>query len=251
MSSQFGLIGRKLSHSFSQSYFTNYFEKEGIHATYQNLEFPTEEELHAFLKNEAHHFRGFNVTLPYKETVLQWMDGITPEADAIQAVNTIKVANNRLIGHNTDAFGFHQSIKPFLTNRHEKAMIIGTGGASKAVAYVLKSIGIDVIFISRKKKGKNIFRYSDINKNMVDACKCIVQTTPLGMFPDVEQCVSFPFEFLTSEHLVIDLIYNPKETIFLKRAKEHNAQLLNGQSMLEQQALASWYFWSENVKYLK
>lgn len=241
---KFGLIGQKLEHSYSQSFFREYFQKNKIDADYLNLEFPSNNELETFFKEEIFEYKGLNVTIPYKESVLQCIDELTTEATSIGAINTIKIANNTIIGHNTDCFGFHQMIKPFITSQHQKAMIIGTGGASKSVAYVLKSIGIDVLFISRKKVGKNIFEYSDINKYMLQACKCIINTTPVGMYPNNQECIKFPFEFLTSEHLVIDLIYNPEETLFLKKAKEHNATILNGQTMLREQAFESWKFWS-------
>ena len=141
-------------------------------------------------------------------------------------------------------FGFKQSIKPFLTNKHEKALVIGTGGAAKAVAYVLKEIGIEVLYISRTPKKRNEFGFEDINEYMLKACKLIVNTTPVGMFPNDHETIPFPFSFLTSEHLVVDLIYNPEETLFLKEAKANGAMILNGASMLKEQALKSWDIWN-------
>lgn len=241
---KFGLIGESLKHSFSQQFFTNYFEKNQIEATYENLEFSNKEELSVFFQSAIKDYSGLNVTIPYKETVLPFLTELTPEAKAIGAINTIKINGDQLIGHNTDCFGFHQMIKPFLNNQHQKVMILGTGGASKAVEYVFKTIGIDCIFISQNKKGDAIFNYSDINNYMVDACKCIVNTTPVGMFPHENEQIPFPYEYLTNQHLVIDLIYNPKETLFLKAAKEKDCIILNGETMLREQALAAYTFWN-------
>ena len=150
-----------------------------------------------------------------------------------------------LIGHNTDAYGFHQSIKPFLTNQHEKALILGTGGASKAIAFVLKNIGIDIFYISHSKTGDRIFPHNAVNDHMLRACKCIVNTTPVGMFPNEQQMIDFPYQHLTADHLVVDLIYNPEETLFLKAAKERGAMTLNGLTMLKEQALEAWKFWND------
>jgi shikimate dehydrogenase len=240
---KFGLIGKSLSHSFSKAFFEDYFSSNNIEATYSNFEFKNEEELTVFLKEQK--VDGCNVTIPYKETIIPFLDELSEEATAVGAVNTIHLVNNRWIGYNTDVFGFKQSIKPFLTNRHEKALILGTGGAAKAVAYVLKEIGIEVLFVSRSPKGKNQFGYADINEYMIHACKLIVNATPIGMYPNVDECVVFPFPNLTEEHLVVDLIYNPEETMFLKQSRENHATILNGASMLKEQALKSWAIWNK------
>ncbi len=242
---QYGLIGKSLQHSFSKDFFTRFFEEKKIDASYQNLEFDTAKQLEHFFKEDIFQFKGINVTIPYKETVLPFLDELTEEAQQIGAVNTIQVKDNQLIGHNTDAFGFHQSIKPFLTNRHDKALILGTGGASKAVAYVLNNIGLDILYISRSKTGNLIFPYEAINEHMLQACKCIINTTPVGMFPNENETIHIPFQYLTPEHLVIDLIYNPKETLFLKNARLQGTMTLNGLSMLKEQALAAWRFWND------
>lgn len=238
---KFALLGKTLGHSFSKKFFTEHFTKTGIDATYANIELADISDVNKVLKQD---FKGFNVTIPYKETIIPFLDELSPEAKAIGAVNTISIRNEKSIGYNTDAFGFQQSIKPFLTNLHEKALILGTGGASKAVAFVLKNIGIDVLYISRNPTKPNEFSYSDINENMLRACKLIVQTTPVGTFPSITDCPVFPFHYLTSEHLVVDLIYNPAETIFLQQAKQHGATILNGESMLKEQALKSWEIWN-------
>ena len=240
---KFGLIGKSLSHSFSKAFFEDYFSSNNIEATYSNFEIQNEDELALFLKEKK--VDGCNVTIPYKETIIPYLDELSEEATAVGAVNTIHLVNNRWIGYNTDVFGFKQSIKPFLTNRHEKALILGTGGAAKAVAFVLKEIGIEVLFLSRNPKGRNQFGYDDLNEYMVKACKLIVNTTPVGMYPNIEDCISFPFSSLTEEHLVVDLIYNPEATTFLKQARENHATILNGASMLKEQALKSWAIWNK------
>lgn len=240
---KFGLIGKSLAHSFSKSFFEGYFSENNIEATYQNFEIQNENELVDFLKEKK--VDGFNVTIPYKQTIIPYLDELSEEAKVVNAVNTIRLENDRWIGYNTDVFGFKQSIKPFLTNKHEKALILGTGGAAKAVSYVLKDIGIEVLTVSRTPHGRNQFAYADINKHMIKACKLIVNTTPLGMYPNVDESVEFPFDFLSEEHLVVDLIYNPDETLFLKQAKSNQATILNGASMLKEQALKSWAIWNK------
>jgi shikimate dehydrogenase len=237
---KYGLIGKTLGHSFSKSFFTNYFADHDIEASYSNIEL---EEINEF-KSIDDSFNGFNVTIPYKEAIIPFLDELSPEAKAIGAVNVVQRINDKTIGHNTDAFGFHQSIKPFLSNKHERAMILGTGGASKAVEFVLKSIGLDVIFISRTPSAENCFGYDEINEHMLKAFKLIVNTTPIGTFPNVNDCIEFPFEFLTEDHFVVDLIYNPAKTILLKKAEQQGAMILNGESMLKEQALKSYQIWT-------
>lgn len=239
-----GLLGKTLSHSFSKPFFETYFESNQLNATYSNFEIETIEQVSSIFAIDG--LIGFNVTIPYKEAIIPFLDELSPEAKEIGAVNTVKIVHGRKIGYNTDAFGFQQSIKPFLTNLHEKALILGTGGASKAVAYVLKNIGIDVLYVSRNPSKSNEFPYGQINEYMLKACKLVVNTTPIGTFPNIEECPAFPFEFLSNEHLVVDLIYNPAESLFLKNAKQARATILNGESMLKEQALKSWQIWNSN-----
>ncbi len=239
---KFGLIGKSLSHSFSKSFFENYFSLNKIKASFDNYEFQNSEDLKAFLSRKD--VLGCSVTIPYKEQIIPFLDDLTEEAKEVGAVNCIKLENNRWVGYNTDVFGFKQSIKPFLTNKHEKALVIGTGGAAKAVAYVLKEIGIEVLNISRTPQKRNQFGFEDINEYMLKACKLIINTSPVGMFPNDHETIPFPFSFLTSEHLVVDLIYNPEVTLFLKEAKANGAMILNGASMLKEQALKSWDIWN-------
>lgn len=237
---RFGLIGKKLGHSFSKTFFTEYFDRHTIDASYENIELPYLEGLREKLIG----FNGFNVTIPYKEVVIPFLDEIDPIAKEIGAVNTIKVVGNKWIGHNTDAFGFHQSIKPFLTNKHERAIVFGTGGASKAISYILDNIGVDIVQISRSPQ-EGQFAYEDVNQIMVRNCKLIVNTTPVGMFPNIDDCIHLPFDALGDDHLVVDLIYNPEKTFLLRKAEEKGAAILNGASMLKEQALAAYKIWNE------
>lgn len=241
---RFGLIGKTLKHSFSQSFFTDFFRENEIEAVYDNFELQDKSEIRALLREDL---SGVSVTIPYKEEIIELLDELSPEAAEIGAVNCVSFNNGKTTGHNTDAYGFHQSIKPFLTNKHERAIILGTGGASKAIVHVLKQIGIDCIFISRNPVGENQFSYADINEHMLRACKLIVNCTPVGMYPDTKACIELPFQFLTPDHLVVDLIYNPVKTQLLQRSEAQGAQILNGETMLKQQALMAWKIWQEEL----
>lgn len=240
---RYGLLGETLKHSFSKSFFTDFFQENSIDASYENFELKNKEEIKNLLQQPL---SGLNVTIPYKEAVIEFLDELSTESQAIGAVNCVQFKNGLTIGHNTDVYGFHQSIKPFLTNKHERAIILGTGGASKAVAYVLKQIGIDCIFISRNPAGENQFGYSDINEHMLNACKLIINCTPIGMFPNNDECIDLPFQHLTEDYLVVDLIYNPIKTQLLQKSEAAGAQILNGETMLKQQALMAWKIWEEN-----
>jgi|TARA_R110000737_G_scaffold157205_1_gene185745 shikimate dehydrogenase len=243
----FGLVGKTLTHSFSKDFFTRFFEKNQLDAEYKNFELADISEIESLLENDS--LSGLNITIPYKSAVIPFLDELSLEATEIGAVNTISFKNGKSIGYNTDAFGFHQSVKPFLTFHHERALILGTGGASKAVAYVLKKLGIQVLYISRNPEADNQFAYEDINKYMLSACKLIVNCTPVGTFPNVDECPEFPFEHLSEEHLVIDLIYNPEKTKFLTQSEENGATILNGKAMLEQQAMKAFSLWNHDSKY--
>jgi len=240
---RYGLIGKSLSHSFSPSFFNKYFVQNKIEATYDLFELDEIETIKPLLTSTI---SGLNVTIPYKTAVIPYLDELDEIALQIGAVNVIAFENGKTKGYNTDAYGFQQSIKPFLTFKHERALILGTGGASKAVEYVFKKIGIDVLFISQNPAGKSKhFHYEEINENMLKACKVIVNCTPLGTFPNINESPEFPFEFLTNDHLVIDLIYNPSKTKFLSEAEKNGATILNGESMLKEQALKSWGIWNK------
>lgn len=242
MIQHYGLIGKTLAHSFSASFFKDYFEKNNITATYSNFELKDIEEISSIFEQNL---SGLNVTFPYKESVIPYLDRLDESAAQIGAVNVIAFENDEKVGYNTDAYGFAQSIKPFLTFEHERALIFGTGGASKAVAHVFKQIGLDVFYISRiGHEATGLFTYEDINSHMLQACKVLVNCTPIGTFPNISDCIELPFEHLTPAHLVIDLVYNPAETELMKRAKKHGAAVMNGLSMLQHQALKSYEIWS-------
>ncbi len=240
----FGLIGRSLSHSFSKKYFEKKFTE--LHLKdhlYQNFELETIDQFKKVLLTE--NLKGLNVTNPYKESIIPFLDELSSEAKEIGAVNCIKLNGKRTTGHNTDAYGFAQSIKPFLDTTHERALILGTGGASKAVAYALKKIGVEVFFAtSSPQKKANTFFYNEINERMMEAFKLVINTTPLGLYPDNNQAPALPYHLFTSDHLAYDLIYNPEQTLFLKQAKEHGAVTINGLSMLHLQAEKSWEIWN-------
>lgn len=238
----YGLIGKSLGHSFSKQFFTEKFSKEGITAEYTNYELSSIQEIqHVF---EIENLKGLNVTIPYKSSVMEYLDEIDDLALKIGAVNTIAFRNGKKIGYNTDAYGFQQSIKPFLRNVHERALILGTGGASKAVAHVLESLGIDVAFLTRNPTASNHFSYEQANDRMMHAFKLIVNTTPLGTFPNTDEMPSIPTAYFTPEHLVVDLIYNPEKTKLLTFAEAGGADILNGYSMLQLQALKAWEYFN-------
>ena len=240
---QFGLIGKQLSHSFSPAFFADFFQKQGIDAHYASYELQEISDFPQLIKD--HDFSGLNVTIPYKTAIIPCLDELDPLAAEIQAVNVVSFENGNTKGYNTDVFGFQQSIKPFLTFHHERALIFGTGGASKAVAFVFKSLGIDVIFVSQTESSlSNHFTYADVNEHMIAACKVIVNCTPLGMSPHVDAVPDMPYDALSEEHLLIDLIYNPEETLFMKQGRKHGATAMNGLSMLQHQALKSWEIWN-------
>lgn len=243
---KYGLLGKHLSHSFSQRFFESYFKEHKIDASYELIELSSPDALKDFMLGSVAQYQGLNVTIPFKEHILEFIDEVSSEAQIIGAINTIKVGSNgKICGYNTDAYGFHQSIKPFLDFNHHRAIILGTGGASKAVAFVLEKLGLDVFFISRNPEGSKQFSYSEINAQMLSTCKLVINCTPVGMFPNSDNLIDIPYEFLTKKHLIIDLIYNPSETLFLKKSRESGATVLNGDSMLHQQALKSWELWNQ------
>lgn len=244
---KYGLIGYPLGHSFSKNYFNQKFESEKIDAEYVNFPIPTIKEFKNVLK-ENPGLCGLNVTLPYKTLVIPFLDELTNNAKQIGAVNVIKFAKGlfgktKLIGHNTDIIGFKQSIEPLLNENHKKALILGTGGASKAVFHGLKQLGIEATLVSRKPSARNI-TYSDITDEVIDQYKVIVNTTPLGMFPNINECPDIPYEKLTPAHLLYDLLYNPDETLFMRKGKEKGATVKNGLEMLLLQAFAGWQIWN-------
>lgn len=242
---EYGLIGRSLKHSFSKNYFENKFASLGLKDNhYELFELNTIEEFPELLNKHAN-LQGLNVTVPYKEKIVPYLTELSEEVKTIGAVNCIHIKDKKIIGHNTDAYGFAQSIKPFLDTNHQRAMILGSGGAAKAVEYALKKVGVEVYFVSTSQiKKANTFFYSEVNDLVMNAFKLIVNCTPLGMFPKVNEWPLLPYHFFTEQHLAVDLIYNPEETLFLKLAKEHGAITMNGLSMLKLQAEKSWEIWN-------
>lgn len=239
---KFGLIGKTLHHSFSAKYFTEKFEELSLKHTYENIELPTAEALKDFKINKSSGFRGFNVTIPYKEDALALCDELSAEAKAIGAVNCISVENGKWIGHNTDAIGFLKSIAPFLESQHSKALVFGTGGASKAIQYALKSKGIMPFTVSRTAGDLLL---SDITPNHIAQCKLLVHCTPIGTYPNVTDCLDLPYENIEPDHLLVDLIYNPIKTKFLENGENQGACIVNGKAMLHFQAEASWNIWTK------
>ena len=242
---RFGLIGKSLSHSFSRAYFEEKFRTSPIDASYENFELNSIEEVQTVFKIPE--LIGLNVTVPYKEAILPYLDDIDPTADLVGAVNTISLKEGRTKGFNTDVIGFENSLKPFLEHGMERALILGTGGAAKAVAFVLRKIGLEVLFVSRAPSGENQIDYETCNTNAVKWHRLIVNTTPLGTHPNMEQKPPIAYEGLTEKHLLYDLVYNPEETAFLKEGKLRGAKTINGLSMLKIQAEKSWEIWNSET----
>ena len=234
----FGLLGKSISHSFSSSYFNEKFFKEEITNTkYLNFELNDISEFPQLIKK--YNLSGLNVTLPYKESIIPFLDELSENAKSIGAVNTIQIANGKLIGHNTDIIGFKQSITPLLAGRNT-ALILGDGGAAKAVKFVFNQLNISHKTINKKSS----FDYSDITLQLIDFNTIIINTTPLGMIPEIKNYPKIPYELLTEKHLLFDLIYNPKETLFLKYGRANKACTKNGLEMLQIQAETSWNIWN-------
>ena len=246
---KYGLIGYPLGHSFSISYFNQKFHDEDIDAVYENYEIPTIDALSEVLDTNPE-LCGLNVTIPYKEKVLPFLDSISPEARAIGAVNVIRVThqgkNIKLKGYNSDVIGFTKSIEPMLDKKwHKKALILGTGGASKAIDYGLRNLGLETVFVSRYEKEGTI-RYPEVTPDVVKEYNVIINCTPLGMYPKTDSCPQLPYEAMDSHTILYDLIYNPDQTLFMKKGAQYGAQAKNGLEMLLLQAFASWEFWHEN-----
>lgn len=242
---RFGLLGRNINYSFSRGYFTDKFKKERLdNCSYENFDIP---EITAFAEIIANNtdIKGMNVTIPYKEVVIPYLDKLSKKAAKIGAVNTIKFTKKgKLKGYNTDYYGFLKSLSPLLQPHHKKALILGTGGASKGVAFALEELGITYTFVSREAK-PNIIDYSQINADTFDEYQIIINSTPIGTSPNIEACPAIPYEFFTEQHIAYDLIYNPAETQFLKNAKAQGAQIKNGLDMLVFQAEKAWEIWNK------
>lgn len=242
MQSVYGLIGYPLSHSFSPGYFKEKFAKAEIDAVYRLFPLANIKELPKRLAEHSS-LSGLNVTIPYKEQVIPFLDDIDNAAKTIAAVNCIKISNDKIKGYNTDIIGFEQSLAPLLQPQHTKALVLGTGGAAKAVAYVLDKLNIDYKLVSSSGKTGTV-AYEDISAATVDEHTLIINTTPLGMHPNIDACPDIPYSALGETHLLYDLIYNPEETTFLKRGTAQGATTKNGYEMLVLQAEASWDIWN-------
>ncbi len=242
---KYGLIGYPLVHSFSIGYFTEKFESEHIDATYTNFEIPSIDDFLEVVETNPE-LKGLNVTIPYKEKVISYLDSLSPEARAIGAVNVIKVEHKGndivLKGYNSDVIGFTQSIEPLLKPYHKKSLILGTGGASKAIDFGLKALGLETVKVSRYER-PGCITYEQITAEVIKEYNVVVNCTPCGMYPHADECPKLPYEAMDHHTLLYDLIYNPDETLFMKRGAAHGAVTKNGLEMLLLQAFASWEFW--------
>lgn len=246
----YGLIGKSLEHSFSPVFFKEKFEKEGINDCFYNL-YPLKNiDEFNYLINDFTELSGLNVTIPYKQNIIPFLDKLDFNAKKIGAVNTIKFNRNQnkleLIGYNTDYLGFIDSLKPLINNKiHNKALVLGTGGSSLAVTYALYKLGINYQIVSRSSKNSDSITYSSLSNDHIKDHKIIINTTPLGMYPQIGQSPNIPYQAITKQHILFDLIYNPKQTEFLGKGKVQGATIKNGFEMLVNQAEYSWKIWNE------
>ena len=255
----YGLLGKSLGHSFSQTYFMSKFQRQDItkdvsqDASQDSTKDVPQEERYINIELDSivgirnlpqmQGLAGFNVTIPYKQEIIQYLDELTPAAKAIGAVNCVSMENNRWIGHNTDYIGFKRTLLPLIENRVETALILGTGGASLAVAFVLKELGIRYFFVSRNPQNDQTCSYEQVTPLLLEKCKLIVNTTPVGQFPHNEEKPDLDYSCLTDQHVLYDLIYNPERTAFLQEGISRGARYCNGLSMLEIQAEESYKIW--------
>jgi|TARA_B100000768_G_scaffold147964_1_gene141707 shikimate dehydrogenase len=239
---KYGLIGYNIGYSFSKTFFNFKFEKENRNDSYENFDIPVLGKISEILENNPD-LKGLNVTIPYKKSIIQLLDKVDKEALQIGAVNTIKInKDGTLKGYNTDHYGFSKALMEFFPLKEKKALVLGTGGASKAVKYVLQIMNFEVTQVSRTKTENNI-TYTDLDRDIIKQNYLIVNCTPLGTFPKIEECPDIPYEYLTKDHLAFDLTYNPRETKFMKLSKERGARKSNGLKMLEYQAKKAWSIW--------
>jgi len=243
----FGLVGKNIEYSFSRNYFSKKFEKLKLpNNTYMNFDLESISEFPEVFETHKESLVGMNVTIPYKEDVGAFLDEIDSEAAEIGAINTIKIYPNGIRkGFNTDVYGFDQSIAPFLKETHKTALILGTGGASKAVAYAFKKRGITYKFVSRVPKDERQISYESLDQKVISSIGVIVNCSPIGTHPNVDACPNIPYQFLNKNHLLFDLIYNPEETAFLRKGKSQGSVIANGMKMLELQAEKSWDIWNK------
>lgn len=243
---KFGLVGRNISYSFSRGYFADKFKKESLPHSYVNFDLESIEELDDIIRNTPN-LKGLNVTIPYKEEVIPILDDLNKRARKIGAVNTIRITRyQKLIGYNTDYYGFKNSLKPHLKKHHKRALILGTGGASKAIAYALKKLKIQYDYVSRTEKEGVKFLYTDLTEDIICSYNIIINCTPIGTFPNVNECPDIPYDAITEKHILYDLIYNPEQTKFLSCGDIKGAITINGLEMLKLQAEKSWKIWNKS-----
>jgi len=242
---KFGLIGKDIDYSFSKSHFSEKFKNEGLKHTYENFDIDSIDKFPEIISSTKR-LRGLNVTIPYKEAVIPYLSKLHKTAKKIGAVNTIKISKKgKLKGYNTDYYGFKKSIEPHLKSHHKRALILGTGGASKAIAYALKKLGIKYKYVSRRAVGSDVFTYNSLTEDDVKSYSIIINCTPLGTYPNTNECPDIPYDAINETHLVFDLIYNPEESKFLTIVKLKGATICNGSKMLELQAEKAWRIWQK------
>jgi len=245
----YGLIGHRLGYSFSKGFFTEKFEKENLAGhEYVNFELDSIEEFPEIFKQNDH-IAGLNCTIPYKQQIMPYLDEIDEEAAKVGAINTVKIIRTadgvKLKGFNTDIYGFENSLKPMLGDKHKKALILGTGGASKAIKYILDKLGLTYVSASIEEQlQRDEIRYEQIDEALLKEYLVVINATPLGTFPKVDNCPNIPYEFITADHVLFDLVYNPEETLFMKKGKEKGAAVKNGLEMLHGQAKKAWEIWN-------
>lgn len=240
----YGLIGYPLGHSFSKQYFREKFEKDGLGDCYFEL-FPLENiNEYPKLIQQQKNIKGLCVTIPYKQTIIPFLQSVNEEAIIVGAVNCIKILSGEMIGYNTDIIGFEKSFVPLLKPYHTKALVLGTGGASKAVQYVLNKLQIPFLLVSRNMEGKNIISYTDLNESLLKEYTIIINSSPVGMAPNENVMPDIPYQFITAQHYLYDLVYKPEETKFLQQGKLKNATIKNGYEMLILQAEENWRIWN-------
>lgn len=241
-----GLIGRNISYSFSRTYFQEKFSKEE-YENIQYINFDVKDLMNIKEVLQDTNLIGCNVTIPYKEEIIPFLDELDFHAKSIGAVNTISKNKGKLVGSNTDWIGFKESLIPLLTNRSTiKALVLGTGGAAKAIIYALKQLNIPFVQVSRMPNN-NQLNYTDIDKEILEKYHLIINCTPIGTFPNIDECPEIPYHFITKNHICYDLIYNPKKTLFLQKAQQNEAVIINGYQMLVNQAEESWKIWSKLI----
>jgi len=240
----YGIIGFPLTHSFSQKYFTEKFQREGItNARYEVYPVSAVNEIHDLVK-ENPGLQGLNVTIPYKRSVLSHLDDLSNLPEGVQACNCIRIDNGKTIGYNTDVTGFELSLLPHLKKQHDSALVLGNGGAAEAVRWVLRKLKIPFTTVTRNIRDEASLTYSQVDQSIIEANKLIINTTPLGTFPNIHEFADIPYRYLTPGHLLYDLVYNPAKTLFLQKGESQGAAVINGYDMLVLQAEESWKIWN-------